>query len=43
MTLRPPFCPWPVEISQLNSIPRCLISPCKTLLDCNVFNLIYFD
>ena len=29
---------WPVEISQLNSISRCLISPCKSLLDCNVFN-----
>ena len=34
---------WPVEISQLNSISRCLISPCKSLLDYNVFNLIYFD
>ena len=34
---------WPVEISQLNSISRCLISPCKSLLDCNVFNFIYFD
>ena len=34
---------WPVEISQPNSISRCLISPCKSLLDCNVFNLIYFD
>ena len=22
---------------------RCLISPCKSLLDCNVFNFIYFD
>ena len=32
---------WPVEISQLNSISSCLISPCKRLLDCNV--LIYFD
>ena len=31
---------WPVEISQqLNSISRCLISPCKSLLDCNVFNI----
>ena len=30
---------WPVEISQLNSISCCLISPCKSLLDCNVFNL----
>ena len=28
---------------QLNSISRCLISPWKSLLDCNVFNLIYFD
>ena len=34
---------WPVKMSQLNSISRCLISPCKSLLDCNVFNLIYFD
>ena len=34
---------WPVEISQLNSISRCLISPCKSPLDCNVFNFIYFD
>ena len=34
---------WPVEISQLYSISRCLISPCKSLLDCNVFNFIYFD
>ena len=34
---------WPVEISQLNSISRCLISPCKGLLDCNLFNSIYFD
>ena len=34
---------WPVEIWQLNSISRCLISPFKSLLDCNVFNLIYFD
>ena len=34
---------WPVEILQLNSISRCLISPCKSLLDCNVFNFIYFD
>ena len=34
---------WPVEIWQLNSISRCLISPYKSLLDCNVFNLIYFD
>ena len=33
----------PVEVSQLKSISRCLISPCKSLLDCNVFNLIYFD
>ena len=32
----------PVEISQLKSISRCLISPCKSLFDCNVFNLIYF-
>ena len=32
---------WPVEISQLNSISRCLISPCKSLLDCNVFNFMY--
>ena len=32
-----------VEILQLNPVPRCLISPCKSLLDCNVFNLIYFD
>ena len=32
---------WPVEISQLNSISRCLISPFKSLLYCNVFNLIY--
>ena len=31
---------WPVEISQLNSISHCLISPCKSLLDCNVFVLI---
>ena len=30
---------WPVEISQLNSISRCLISPCKSLLGCNVFNV----
>ena len=30
---------WPVEISQPNSISRCLISPCKSLLDCNVFNV----
>ena len=29
---------WPVEISQLNSISHCLISPGKSLLDCNVFN-----
>ena len=28
---------WPVEISQLNSISRCLISPCKSLLDGNVY------
>ena len=28
-----------VEISQLNSISRCLISPCKSLLDCNVFSV----
>ena len=28
---------------QLNSISRCLISPYKSLLDCNVFNFIYFD
>ena len=34
---------WPVEISQPNSISPCLISPCKSLLDCNVFNSIYFD
>ena len=36
---------WPVEISQLNSISRCLISHCKSLLDCNVtFSvLIYSD
>ena len=34
---------WPVKISQLNSISRCLISPCKSLLDFNVLNLIYFD
>ena len=34
---------WPVEISQLNSISRCLISPCRSLLDCNVFNFICFD
>ena len=34
---------WPVEISQLNSISRCLISPFQSLLDCNVLNLIYFD
>ena len=34
---------WPAKISQLNSISRCLIGPCKSLLDCNVFNLIYFD
>ena len=34
---------WPVEISQLNSISCCLISPCKSPLDCNVFNFIYFD
>ena len=27
-----------VEISQLKSISRCLISPCKSLLVCNVFN-----
>ena len=33
----------PLEISQLNSISRCLISPCKSLLDCDVFNMIYFD
>ena len=31
------------QISQPNSISRCLISPCKSLLDCNVFILIYFD
>ena len=31
---------WPVEISQLNSISRCLISPCKSLLDCNAFNAL---
>ena len=30
---------WPVE----TSISRCLISPCKSLLSSNVFNLIYFD
>ena len=29
---------WPVEMSQLDFISRCLISPCKSLLDCNVFN-----
>ena len=34
---------WPVEISQLNSTSRCLIRPCKSLLDCNIFNFIYFD
>ena len=34
---------WPAEISQLNSLSRCSIGPCKSLLDCNVFNLIYFD
>ena len=34
---------WPAEISQLNSISRCSIGPCKSLLDCNVYNLIYFD
>ena len=34
---------WLVEISQPNSISRCLVSPRKSLLDCNVFNLIYFD
>ena len=28
---------------QLNSISRCLISPYKSLLDCNVYNFIYFD
>ena len=33
---------WPVEISPLNSISPFLISPCKSLLDCNVFNLIYY-
>ena len=33
---------WPVEISQLNSISRCLISPCKSLLDCNVFTSTLF-
>ena len=27
---------WPVEISQLNYISHCLISHCKSLLDCNV-------
>ena len=31
---------WPVKISQLNSLSRCLISLCKSLLDCNVFNFI---
>ena len=36
-------CYLPVKILQLNPISRCLISPCKSLLDCNVFNLIYFD
>ena len=34
---------WPAKISHLNSISRCSIGPCKSLLDCNVFNLIYFD
>ena len=33
---------WPVEISQLNSILRCLISTCKSLPDCNVFNIPYY-
>ena len=33
---------WPVEISQLNSISRCLISPCKSLLDCNVLIYIFW-
>ena len=28
---------------QFNSVSRCLISPCKSLLDCNVFYFIYFD
>ena len=32
---------WPVEISQLNSISRCLISPWKSLLGCNVFSGMY--
>ena len=32
-----------ISTGQLNSISRCLISPCKSLLDCNVFNFIYFD
>ena len=31
---------WPVEISQLNSISRCLISPCKSLINCNVFMMM---
>ena len=31
---------WPVVISQLNSISRCLISPCKSLLDCNVYKVL---
>ena len=30
-------CYWPVEILEPNSISRCLVSPCKSLLDCNVF------
>ena len=32
---------WPVQISQLNSISRCLISPCKSRLDGNVFNYMF--
>ena len=31
------------SLHQLDSFSRCLISPCKSLLDCNVFNFIYFD
>ena len=34
---------WLVKISQLNSISRCLISSCKSRLDCNVLNLMHFD
>ena len=30
----------PDEISQLNCISRCLISRCKSLLDCNVFSIL---